>query len=402
MEFYNYKEILYKIENSRRFGNLPGAEVTAVMLQKLGMPQQGIPFVHVAGTNGKGSTCAFLDQIFREAGLTVGCFTSPHLIDFRERITVNGKMISEEDVTRLGNQLLAEEFGVTPTMFDYCLLMAVLYFREQHCDAAVIETGLGGRLDSTNALGNPEVAVITRIGYDHMGVLGNTLEEIAEEKAGILKRGVPAVFAPQEPKVQDILRKKTDGVMVSGADIRQADAMKPGLQGTYQLENAAAAILAARIFLKGKIPDAEQAIAQGIHKAYWPGRMEIISENPYLMVDGAHNSNGIHALRTSLEKLYPGERFHFVMGVMAEKDYEKMLEELFPLAIDFATVTPDSARALQGEALAEYIRRQGIPARSLDGMEAVLELPAAGEKTVALGSLYFIGELKEYYASIRD
>ena len=396
---YNYQEVIDKIENSRRFGNLPGVEVTKRMLATLGNPQEGLAFIHVAGTNGKGSTCAFLTNILTKAGLKCGCFTSPHLIHFEERITVDQKMIPKDAVTRLGNELLSIDFGVTPTMFDYCLVMAVLYFKECGCDVAVMETGLGGRLDSTNALGNPMVAVITRIGYDHMAILGNTLTEIASEKAGILKENVPAIFAPQEEEALAVLRKHP-GTLVSSEDMEKVASMKPGLMGAYQLENGAAAMLAAQKFLSQIGFDEERAdaaIEAGIHTAIWKGRMEVLSEEPYLMVDGAHNSNGIHALKTSLMKLYPDEKFHFVMGVMADKDYEKMIEELLPLAIDFVTVTPESSRALQAESLAEKIRSQEIPARSIASVADVLTLPRVGEKTIALGSLYFIGELEAIY-----
>ncbi|MCI7104607.1 MAG: bifunctional folylpolyglutamate synthase/dihydrofolate synthase [Lachnobacterium sp.] len=396
---YNYQEVIDKIENSRRFGNLPGVEVTKRMLATLGNPQEGLAFIHVAGTNGKGSTCAFLTNILTKAGLKCGCFTSPHLIHFEERITVDQKMIPKDAVTRLGNELLSIDFGVTPTMFDYCLVMAVLYFKECGCDVAVMETGLGGRLDSTNALGNPMVAVITRIGYDHMAILGNTLTKIASEKAGILKENVPAIFAPQEEEALAVLRKHP-GTLVSSEDMEKVASMKPGLMGAYQLENGAAAMLAAQIYF-AKIgldeKKALEAIQRGIHTAVWKGRMEVLSEEPYLMVDGAHNSNGIHALKTSLMKLYPDEKFHFVMGVMADKDYEKMIEELLPLAIDFVTVTPESSRALQAESLAEKIRSQEIPARSIASVADVLTLPRVGEKTIALGSLYFIGELEAIY-----
>ena len=388
-----------KIENSRRCGNLPGVEVTKRMLATLGNPQEGLAFIHVAGTNGKGSTCAFLTNILTKAGLKCGCFTSPHLIHFEERITVDQKMIPKDAVTRLGNELLSIDFGVTPTMFDYCLVMAVLYFKECGCDVAVMETGLGGRLDSTNALGNPMVAVITRIGYDHMAILGNTLTKIASEKAGILKENVPAIFAPQEEEALAVLRKHP-GTLVSSEDMEKVAFMKPGLMGAYQLENGAAAMLAAQKFLSQIGFDEERAdaaIEAGIHTAIWKGRMEVLSEEPYLMVDGAHNSNGIHALKTSLMKLYPDEKFHFVMGVMADKDYEKMIEELLPLAIDFVTVTPESSRALQAESLAEKIRSQEIPARSIASVADVLTLPRVGEKTIALGSLYFIGELEAIY-----
>ena len=391
--------MIEKIENSRRFGNLPGVEVTKRMLAALGNPQEGLAFIHVAGTNGKGSTCAFLTNILTKAGLKCGCFTSPHLIHFEERITVDQKMIPKDAVTRLGNELLSIDFGVTPTMFDYCLVMAVLYFKECGCDVAVMETGLGGRLDSTNALGNPMVAVITRIGYDHMAILGNTLTKIASEKAGILKENVPAIFAPQEEEALAVLRKHP-GTLVSSEDMEKVAFMKPGLMGAYQLENGAAAMLAAQKFLSQIGFDEERAdaaIEAGIHTAIWKGRMEVLSEEPYLMVDGAHNSNGIHALKTSLMKLYPDEKFHFVMGVMADKDYEKMIEELLPLAIDFVTVTPESSRALQAESLAEKIRSQEIPARSIASVADVLTLPRVGEKTIALGSLYFIGELEAIY-----
>ncbi len=396
---YNYQEVIDKIENSRRFGNLPGVEVTKRMLATLGNPQDGLAFIHVAGTNGKGSTCAFLTNILAKAGLKCGCFTSPHLIHFEERITVDQQMIPKEVVTRLGNELLSIDFGVTPTMFDYCLVMAVLYFKECGCNVAVMETGLGGRLDSTNALGNPMVAVITRIGYDHMAILGNTLTKIASEKAGILKENVPAIFAPQDEEALAVLRKHP-GTLVSSEDMEKVAFMKPGLMGAYQLENGAAAMLAAQKFLSQIGFDEERAdaaIEAGIHTAIWKGRMEILSREPYLMVDGAHNSNGIHALKTSLMKLYPDEKFHFVMGVMADKDYEKMIEELLPLAIDFVTVTPESSRALQAESLAEKIRSQGIPARSIASVADVLTLPRVGEKTIALGSLYFIGELEAIY-----
>lgn len=402
---YSYEEVLDQIENGRRFGNRPGVEITGIMLEQMGQPQNGMPFIHVAGTNGKGSVCAFLTSVFRETGLKVGTFISPHLIDFEERIMVDGRQISREDVTRIGNVLLEQEFGVTPTMFDYCVLMAVLYFKEQNCDLVIMETGLGGRLDSTNALGNPVVSVITRIGYDHMNILGNTIEEIAQEKAGIIKAGVPVVIAPQESEALAVLQRAAaaKGVRarcVQENDLQRAKAVQPGLLGAYQRENAATAMCAAQVaWTRCRIEKEKMktVIARGIHRAVWPGRMEILSTEPFLMVDGAHNSNGIHALCTSLEELYPEEKFHFVMGVMADKDYEKMIGELLPIAMDFVTVTPESARALQGETLAEDIRKQGVPAHAITKVAEIPELLTPKEKTIALGSLYFIGELKSVY-----
>lgn len=203
-----YEEVVDQINQIRRFGNLAGVEVAGRMLKALGSPQAGIPLIHIAGTNGKGSVSAFLCAILKEAGLRVGMFTSPHLVDFRERIQINGEMISKEDTQRIGARLLAMDFGVQPTMFDVTLAMAILYFKEQRCDVMILETGLGGRLDATNAVGVPDVTVITKIGYDHMAVLGNTLPEIAAEKAGVIKRGTSLVLESQKQETAAVFEAK--------------------------------------------------------------------------------------------------------------------------------------------------------------------------------------------------
>lgn len=390
---YTYEEVLDKIMSARRFGNLPGVEVTGRMLKALGLSGLSVPFIHVAGTNGKGSVCAFLRSIMQKAGVKAGCFVSPHLIDFRERITVDNVMIEKEDVTRLGNRLLSLSLDVQPTMFDYCLMLAVLYFKEQGCELAIVETGIGGRLDSTNALGRPLVSVITRIGYDHMAVLGDTPEAIASEKAGILKEGAAAVFAPQGASVKAVLLEAAERVraksayMVTEEDMSRAEAYRPGLFGAYQYENAAVAAAAARLVLSG---ERQRAVSEGIRSARWPGRMQIVSEHPFFLVDGAHNSTGVLALRESLEKEYPGEKFRFVMGVMADKDYEAMADILVPAAKSVVTVTPPGERALGAKKLAETIRAKGVSAVSAPCGD-ILSLAKEGERTVALGSLYFIG-----------
>lgn len=415
MNRYNYDEVIHIIENTRRFGNLTGYEVSKKMLEQLGNPQSGIPFVHIAGTNGKGSTTAFLCKILEKAGKKVGMFTSPHLITFEERIRINGVYISKENVTRLGNLLLEMQFEVSPTMFDYCLAMAVLYFKEQACDLMVMETGIGGRYDSTNVLGVPEVAVITKIGFDHMGVLGNTLEEIAGEKAGIIKPGCPVVSCKQEPSAEEVLRREFCKVnhgkepvafeQPSEEDYRFVRDLPMKMVGDYQIENASVATLAARaLFAKwNRFGDMSQEqieaiLRAGISDTFWKGRMEIVNQTPFFMIDGAHNSNGVQALARSLQELYPNEKFHFIMGVMADKDYEEMIDALLPLAIDFVTVTPESSRALQSKDLAECIKRKGIQARYVDDMESVIRplLTASQDsgKTIAFGSLYFIGAIE--------
>lgn len=428
-----YEQVVETIVNSRRFGRYSGVEVMAEMLKALGDPQKGMRLIHIAGTNGKGSVSAFLCEILREAGLCVGVFTSPHLMDFRERICVDGRMIEREAVERLGRELLVRRFLKEPSMFDICLAMALLYFREQQCDVVILETGLGGSLDATNAVGVPEVSVITKIGYDHMEILGNTLEEIAEQKAGIIKKGTDVVLESQTTGVLAVL---LDAAERAGARACHVIAPEEFLQrcyqdgtqsfvygdygklqmrmlGLHQYENAAAAAVAAEQFLKnGKFSERIEAqitgedkndrikafIRNGIFKTRWQGRMELLRSEPFFMVDGAHNSSGIEALRESLACLFPGERFHFMMGVMADKDYESMVELLLPLAAEFTAVGVQTERALGADALAAFIRTKGIPAVSAANLAAGMErAECAAHKTIAVGSLYFIGEIEAIF-----
>lgn len=414
----SYEEVVETIQNKRRFGNLTGYEISKIVLEKLGNPQTGLPVIHIAGTNGKGSVSAFLCTILKEAGLKTGMFTSPHLVDFRERIRINGEMISKADTTRLGEMLLNMDFGVHPTMFDYCLAMALLYFKEQQCDVIILETGLGGKYDSTNAVAVPRVSVITKIGYDHMAILGNTLPEIAAEKAGIIKKGTHLICESQDAEVETLFREaaKSAGVasmkLIDKKELTIEAMTENGEQcfsaygyehltmkmlGVHQYENAAAAILAAKAFWTGEEQEIERAIRSGIAKTTWKGRMEILSAEPFFMVDGAHNAHGVSALHKSLVTLYPGEKFHFIMGVMADKDYEDMITELLPLAIDFTTVTVDYSRSLEASKLAECIERRGVRAECRETLEEALRdlTKERKAKTVAFGSLYFIGEIEE-------
>lgn len=441
MKQKTYEEVVETISSRRRFGTLAGAEITAQMLKQLGHPQRGMRLIHIAGTNGKGSVSAFLCEILTCAGFRTGLFTSPHLINFEERIRVGSDLIPRDDVARIGSGLLAAEFPVQPSMFDYCLAMALLYFKEQACDVVILETGLGGRLDSTNAVGIPDVSVITKIGYDHMAVLGDTLEEIAAEKAGIIKKETRLILESQTPEVAEVITAfaREQGVTwcrtVDPSEITDMHyengeqecsfgsyrGLRMRMLGVHQCENAAAAILAAEAFFdavreKGEnavgmpwsetgrtaVKLQEEIIRKGIAQARWKGRMEILRESPFFLIDGAHNSNGVAALKDSLEEMFPGEKFHFVMGVMADKDYEKMVEELLPLAIDFRTVTVENDRAMQAEQLAEYIRGRGIAATSAALTECIDGENGQTEKTVAFGSLYFVGEIEDFFINHYD
>lgn len=404
-----YQEIIHTIENKRRFGSLPGVVVSRKLLAAVGDPQNDLAFIHIAGTNGKGSTAAFLREILKEAGIRAGMFTSPHLIDFTERIQVDGRQIPEEDAARLGEMLLNLDIEVHPTMFDYCLAMALLYFREQGCRLVILETGLGGRLDSTNVISAPLVSVITKIGYDHTEVLGDTLDKIAAEKAGILKPNTFMVSESQQQPAEKVLKDCCSklGISYQFVEAEKIKAVDHGFSyegkgsyrmrmlGMHQRENAMAAVFAAEALRIYGFEITDAQISQGIENATWNGRMELISKEPYLLIDGAHNGHGVHALAESLKELYPDEKFRFIMGVLADKDYKQMVKEILPLAESVTTVTPDSGRALQGETLAEYIRSYGVFAENTEQMqEAFLQIR---DKTVAFGSLYFIGEIRKFF-----
>lgn len=404
-----YQEIIHTIENKRRFGSLPGVVVSRKLLAAVGDPQNDLAFIHIAGTNGKGSTAAFLREILKEAGIRAGMFTSPHLIDFTERIQVDGRQIPGEDAARLGEMLLNLDLDVHPTMFDYCLAMALLYFREQGCRLVILETGLGGRLDSTNVISAPLVSVITKIGYDHTEVLGDTLDKIAAEKAGILKPNTFMVSESQQQPAEKVLKDCCSklGISYQFVEAEKIKAVDHGFSyegkgsyrmrmlGMHQRENAMAAVFAAEALRIYGFEITDAQISQGIENATWNGRMELISKEPYLLIDGAHNGHGVHALAESLKELYPDEKFRFIMGVLADKDYKQMVKEILPLAESVTTVTPDSGRALQGETLAEYIRSYGVFAENTEQMqEAFLQIR---DKTVAFGSLYFIGEIRKLF-----
>ena len=304
-------------------------------------------------------------------------------------------------------------------MFDYCLAMALLYFEEQQCDYMVIETGLGGRLDSTNAIGTPQCAVITKIGYDHMAILGSDIADIAAEKAGIIKENGTVVVEQQDKRAMQVIEQEAQKkhariITVEQSDIARCSGYALRLCGTFQWENAAAAELAARYVLgkhyggpeyemqydktgpKSEKTDLNKRIKSALEEAVWPGRMEIVSKEPFLLVDGAHNSNGVDALKESLMQMYPGEKFCFFMGVMADKDYDVMIREILPLAEEFYTVTPDSDRALQASHLADFIRKEGVEATELSGVDEISKHLKRDTKNVAFGSLYFIGELKQH------
>ena len=394
-----YEEIVSTIDNKRRFGKACGRDVTKEFMRALGYPEREIHFIHIAGTNGKGSVAAFVSSILQAASFAskeqfkVGLFTSPHLIEYTERIQIDGNQIPREEVVRIGEMLLSTKLELEPTMFDYWLAMAMVYFKEQNVKYVVLETGLGGTKDSTNGLSvKPDVCAITSIGLEHTHYLGNTIQEIAKEKAGIIKEQVPVVIGEMPREAQEVIinRCKELGCSYSIPKELSVD-KKIGLYGNYQRKNGAVGVDIVKYLNLGIN---NQTIDRGLAKATWAGRMQVISEKPFIMLDGAHNPSGVKALHDSLVKEFPDDKFTFIMAVMADKDYLAMSKIIEHIARRIYTVSIESDRAMQAEALAQAMRQTGIDAKSYEEYnQAIQDAKTKSEKIIVCGSLYFIGEV---------
>lgn len=426
-----------------------GLERIRELLERLGRPQDRLKFVHVAGTNGKGSICAYLASILNAAGHRTGMFTSPYIERFEERIRVNSAMISPDelrDVTlavREHAEAMAEETGGHPTEFELMTAVALEHFARCGCDIVVLEVGLGGRLDSTNVIDAPEACVIARIGLDHTALLGNTLAAIAGEKAGIIKEGSAVVSWPQESEAMAVIEhaaaehgcelRVPDFAQLEEGAIRWEDGASPfrsfsyrewtdlrtGILGSYQPQNATVALEVVSV-LRGRgwhIPD--EAVRAGVARTRWPGRFEIVEggsspDGFAIVVDGGHNPQGARALADSLAEVLPGRKPVFVIGVLEDKDYPRMLEDVLPLGSAFVCVTPDNPRALPAHKLARAIRWTGqdllgcsacvnpVVARDFeDAIRRARELADPDGLICAFGSLYSVAALKEAVRATR-
>ena len=414
-----YQEALAYIHAVHWQGHKPGLARTRALLAALGDPHKQLRFVHVAGTNGKGSTAAMLDSCLRCAGYKVGLFTSPYIIRFNERIQVNGAPIPDGDLVRLVEQVrpAAAAMADVPTEFELITALGMLYFAQQRCDIVVLEVGLGGALDSTNVIDPPECAVITALGMDHVKELGPTLADIAAAKAGIIKPGSPVVSYGGAPEADRVIAAAAaaQNAPLTVADFSKLTLRAAGLDGQtfdydglagltlpllagYQPRNAAVAIEALRA-LRGRgwqVPDS--AIRQGLAQVRWPGRFELLRREPPFLLDGSHNAHGMRATVESLRARFPGEKFVFLVSIMADKDAGEMLRLLLPLAKAFVTVTAPSPRAIPAAELAARIEALGGRAESADTIPAAVartDALAAGGPAAALGTLYFSGEVRE-------
>jgi dihydrofolate synthase/folylpolyglutamate synthase len=418
MQITTIEEAMQFIYRTSWKGSRLGLSRMKELMGLMGNPEKKMKFVHIAGTNGKGSTAAMLASILTEAGYKTGLYTSPVIHTFGERAQINGKPITETEIIEIANRLqrYADKMPDAPTEFELITAMSLLYFYEKRCDIVVLEVGMGGRLDATNVIGTPEVAVITSIGLDHIAELGNTVEEIAGEKTGIIKMGGAAVCHPQTHSVERVIRNKCaeQGTEVTFVEDALIPAVGQGLEGQtfeykgikdllipllgkHQLYNAATAIEASRVLKNRGWSISEDALRTGLRKTSWPGRFEIMKREPAFIVDCAHNPQGVQTAVDTLRTLFPDKKFLFLFGVLADKDYKTMLAILIPHASRFVTVTPPDPRALPAEELnSECGGITVTPYETIrQGVEYAMASSERGDVICSLGSLSMVGQIRE-------
>ena len=424
----NYEESLKYIENTHKFGIKLGLDSTGKLLELLGNPQDNLNVIHVAGTNGKGSVCSFISNILKEEGYKVGLYTSPYLETFTERIRVNGENIPEEDVARIITlikdkiDIMISEGYSSPTEFEIVTAMAFYYYNEKNMDYVVLEVGLGGRYDSTNVIKNPLVSVLVSISLDHIGVLGDTIGKIAYEKAGIIKENGTAIVYKQVKEAENIIKEvcekqnakyievNFDDVLVKKSDIysqvydctimdEKFDNIEIKLIGEHQVNNSIVALNVVKFLRDNKnINISNESIKNGLLTTKWPGRIEKIMENPMFIIDGAHNEDGAKSLSKALEKNFPNKKLTMLIGMLADKDIDSVLEILMPKFNKVITTTPDSDRAISAEELKNKISKyvdDVVSIKDIDkAVKYTLDNSNEDDVIISAGSLYLIGEVR--------
>ncbi len=400
-------------------GSIPGLGRTQELLRRLGNPEKKLKFVHIAGTNGKGSTAAMTASILQKAGYRVGLYTSPYIYCFNERIQINGVQIADEDVAAVTEYVkgFAETMEEKPTEFELVTAIGLEYFARQNCDIVVLEVGMGGALDSTNVIDTPEVAVITNIGLDHTDYLGDTVEKIAETKAGIFKEGGHAVVYRSTPGVEAVfervcaernvsLKKADFDSLVQHSHDLEGQVFDCGnrkelflpLLGDHQLHNASVVLSVADTLIEKGFNITEQNIRDGIREVSWPGRFDIVGRNPLFIIDGGHNPQCIDALVTNIQDYLKDRKIIALTGVLADKDYGEMYRPMLPYIQEFVCITPPNPRKLEAAELAEHLRRVGAVATPCETIACGVQLAVekAGKDGVVLcfGSLYTIGDIR--------
>ncbi len=415
----NYTECLDYIHNVSWTFCKPGLERIGELCKRLGDPQKELKFVHIAGTNGKGSFCSMLSSVLREAGYKVGLYTSPFITVFNERMQINGENISNDELIELTELIrpIADSMEDKPTEFELITALAFEYFRRHKCDVVVLEAGMGGRLDSTNIIESSLLSVITGIALDHTAFLGDTPEKIAKEKAGIIKLGCPVLFGGYNDSAEAVISKtaKAQGSRYfatrqkkinvtsftlggSTFDYGEHKDMEISLLGEYQPKNAANVICAVDILRERGLEISDAALRKGLRKARWHARFEVLADSPLVIFDGAHNPEGIASAVKSIKLYFGDEKVYLLTGVLRDKDYTAIANDLATVAEKAFTVTPPSPRALEAEAYADVLFNAGIFARTADNMEATVKLAVNEARMdkkplVCLGSLYLYSSL---------
>ncbi len=415
-----FSEALKYIDGSRWFGAEPSLRRIDELLEGLGRPQDKLSFVHIAGTNGKGSCAAMTASVLKAAGLRVGLFTSPYLYRFNERMQINGKPIEDDELCLhvAAVKAQAETMQEQPTEFELITAAALLYFQAERCDICVLEAGLGGRFDATNIIAAPECSVIMNIGLDHTDILGDTPEKIAFEKAGIIKKGCPCVLYPQSGSVEAVIEKRCreleapfikadfrelepefDSLMGQSFSYRGEHYALP-LLGKHQLKNAAVVLELVNALRDRGWEIEPEAVEHGLYSVSWPGRFELCSSEPDFIVDGGHNPQCAEAVAEALLKYYPDTRRILLLGVMKDKDHQAMAELLDRVADQYVAAAPEGERALPAEELAETLKSFGKPVTVCGSVQEAVStaVELAGEQGMvcATGSLYLAGSVRYY------
>lgn len=417
-----YEEALSYIHSICWKGSKLGLDRTRELLGKLDDPQKELKFIHIAGTNGKGSTAAMLSSILEEAGYRVGLYTSPFINRFNERMQVNHQPIPDEELAALTEYVRphADAMADSPTEFELITALAMVWFARQKCDIVVLEVGMGGELDSTNIIDVPEAAVIAAMGLDHVKELGPTMADIARAKAGIIKEGGRVVSYGGNLEADEVIAAVC---RARNASLCQPDfsAIVPGdfslegqtfsykgwcglripLVGAYQMNNAAVVLETVEVLRQRGWSVSDEAVRKGLADTRWPARFEVLRRDPVFIVDGGHNPHGIRATAESLRRLFPGRKITFVTGVMADKDVEHILGLIVPLADQFFTVRPDNPRAMDAGELARRIEAMGAKATACasvrDGVDRAIQAEGPHGVACALGSLYMSGEVRSCF-----
>jgi dihydrofolate synthase/folylpolyglutamate synthase len=418
-----YKKSISALFELRRFGIRPGLVNIKKLLYHLGNPHKNLKFIHIAGTNGKGSTAAFLHSILKHSNYKTGLYTSPHLIDFCERIKINDTQIKKTRVTELIEKIKKICFDhkiKNTTFFDFATALAFIYFYEEKVDLAVIETGLGGKYDSTNVI-NPLVSVITNIGLEHQKYLGKTISEITVEKAGIIKKKRPVVTGVKQQKSKNILKeianKSGSPLYISGRDFEFINIsgnlfnyinknseilkIKSGLIGEHQKANASLAIKTSEILIESGYKISEQNIKKGICKAFWPGRMEVISENPKIVLDGAHNPEAWKQLKKSINNQFDYNRLFIILGVLEDKNINSLIKIMVPGTYKTIFCKPDIYRAADKEILKKYIlfsdnKRLFWYDDPVESLTSSMAEADQNDLILVTGSLFTVGEIRQH------